>query len=478
MDKEEKQKSIYDSEQFVEWGGFLNEFLWICAGADRKILRQCPTDYAKYAGIGGTILFTALMAVLSGGYAMYFVFNNTTVAVLFGIFWGLLIFNLDRFIVNTMYSDGEVTISRREFVSGLPRIIMAIFLGIVISTPLELKIYESSINIKLNDMKEAKLHDLLANDEATLEELNVRKDQILNRDIVDAAIGAAGNAYTNANNELSDLQSQYNQKQSEINNLLTRRRYLSQQEDSVQYKNLTAQINKKISERNALKPRITELQVEKAAEDLTYRAAIEENRQSKNKDLEIVNQEINDIKLKIDNAEKEYATQLADEFDGFQGRMEAFHNLQYDKRSNGEETPWLLSWLMDKDEKTNSTWWAALFISLLFIIIETAPTFFKMMIASGPYDDLLRSEMHRVRVLSDKRISDINDDINTEIQISTQKNKKRLEAEVTANEKLMERIADAQSELLQTAIDKWREEELVKINDDPSAYIKTNCKDS
>ena len=60
-------------------------------------------------------------------------------------------------------------------------------------------------------------------------------------------------------------------------------------------------------------------------------------------------------------------------------------------------------------------------IMLLFIIIETAPTFFKMMIASGPYDDYLRAEMYKARVLSDKRISDLNDEVNTEVQISTQR---------------------------------------------------------
>ena len=117
---------------------------------------------------------------------------------------------------------------------------------------------------------------------------------------------------------------------------------------------------------------------------------------------------------------------------------------------------------------------ARLFISLLFIAIEVIPTLFKMMVAYGPYDDYLRAEMHRIRVLSDKRISDLNDDVNTEVQISTMKNKERLEAEVLANKEVMERIAKAQAELLQTAIDKWREEELAKIKENPSAYIKTN----
>ena len=126
-----------------------------------------------------------------------------------------------------------------------------------------------------------------------------------------------------------------------------------------------------------------------------------------------------------------------------------------------------------------STRIAALFIALLFIIIETAPTFFKMMIASGPYDDVLRAEMHNVRVLSDKRISDLNDEVNTMIQISSSKNKERLQAEVTANRELMDRIAKAQAEILETAIEKWREEEMEKVNQDPSRYIVSNSnKDS
>ena len=182
------------NKQSIKRSSILNEFLWWCAGVNRDILRQCPTDYAKYAGMGGTILFTALMAMLSGGYAMFYVFNNPKVAIAFGVFWGMLIFNLDRFIVNTMYSDGKVTISWQELYSGLPRIIMAIFLGIVISTPLELKIYEKSINTEIKSLKQNKLKELLADDEAKLENLYARREQIGSRDVVDAAVGAAGAA--------------------------------------------------------------------------------------------------------------------------------------------------------------------------------------------------------------------------------------------------------------------------------------------
>ena len=131
MEEKKNRKSNIDNNELIKWGGSINEFLWICAGANRKILRQCPTDYAKYAGTGGTILFTAIMAAISGGYAISFVFQEAPLYVPlgFGLVWGLMIFNLDRFMVNTMYSDGKVTISKQEFFSGLPRITIAIFLG-------------------------------------------------------------------------------------------------------------------------------------------------------------------------------------------------------------------------------------------------------------------------------------------------------------------------------------------------------------
>ena len=91
------------------------------------------------------ILFTAMMAFISGSYAMFFVFSNVILSLIFGIFWALLIFNLDRFIVNSMHTDDKDTLSLKKIHTAMPRIIMAIFLGIVISTPLEMKIFNDRI---------------------------------------------------------------------------------------------------------------------------------------------------------------------------------------------------------------------------------------------------------------------------------------------------------------------------------------------
>src|SRR5688572_16988105 len=126
-----------------------NLFLW-SSGASLEILKHVPSEKSKYFGIGGTVLFTAMMATLAGGYAFYTAFQDAGLAIGFGIFWGCLIFNLDRYIVSSFgVGDGRKTISSQEVKEASPRIIMAIILGIVISTPLEMKLFEKEIMAKL-----------------------------------------------------------------------------------------------------------------------------------------------------------------------------------------------------------------------------------------------------------------------------------------------------------------------------------------
>ena len=197
-----------------------NEFFWICSGANRNILRQCPSEYSKYFGIGGTIFFTAAMACLSGGYAFYTVFKNQTIAIIFGIFWGLLIFNLDRFIVNTMYTDGKVTISFREFMAGLPRLVIAFFLGIVISMPLELKIFEDEINVTIQEMASKRKDEYIAKDQLRIDSLKLRKDQISERPLSYQDERITSNESTNILiNNRKEKNADYNHKEQEAQQL-------------------------------------------------------------------------------------------------------------------------------------------------------------------------------------------------------------------------------------------------------------------
>lgn len=129
----------------------LQRFFILCSGADSELLATCSKgEQNKYTGIGATVFFTAVMAFIASSYALYTVFDNVYAAVFFGAIWGLLIFNLDRFIVSTIKKRDSF---KNELLQAAPRIILAIIIAIVISKPLEMKIFEKEINQVLLEQK-------------------------------------------------------------------------------------------------------------------------------------------------------------------------------------------------------------------------------------------------------------------------------------------------------------------------------------
>lgn len=129
----------------------LQRFFIFCSGADTDILDSCSAgENTKYAGIGATVFFTAVMATIAGSYALFTVFDNLFTAIFFGLIWGLLIFNLDRFIVSTIKKSDSFF---DELLQASPRIALAVIIAIVISKPLEMKIFEKEINQVLLEEK-------------------------------------------------------------------------------------------------------------------------------------------------------------------------------------------------------------------------------------------------------------------------------------------------------------------------------------
>jgi hypothetical protein len=125
----------------------LKQFFILCSGADRDLLDNCSEgEQTKYVGIGATVFFTAVMAFLASAYALFTVFDSIYPALAFGFVWSLLIFNLDRFIVSTIKKRDRFF---DEFLQATPRIMLAVIIAIVISKPLEIKIFEKEINTVL-----------------------------------------------------------------------------------------------------------------------------------------------------------------------------------------------------------------------------------------------------------------------------------------------------------------------------------------
>lgn len=124
----------------------IKRFFWWCAGVHVDTLKNYPEEHSKYFSIGATIFFTGLFAAVAGGYALYFVFSGNDFALvyslIFGLIWGLAIFNMDRYIVLSIDKSHS---GLKQFLQALPRIILAVIIGIVISRPLELKIFNKEI---------------------------------------------------------------------------------------------------------------------------------------------------------------------------------------------------------------------------------------------------------------------------------------------------------------------------------------------
>ena len=152
--------------------GKITRALWKAAGADSYILeRSTYSDHVKYAALGGIVFATGFMAALAGGYAFYIIFAPKTSAIasatsidpstdlvtallsiVFGCIWGLIIFNIDRFIVaSTGKGDGTEAITIGEIKSAIPRIIMGVIIAITISKPVELRMFKTEIDVRLHE---------------------------------------------------------------------------------------------------------------------------------------------------------------------------------------------------------------------------------------------------------------------------------------------------------------------------------------
>jgi hypothetical protein len=166
-----KQSDYFDDK--LKSVSLVTRFLWWCAGADSYFLLRSPhQDRVKYAGIGGIVLATGFLAMASGGFAFRTAFGPKSMAgneieyttgfllatAVFSLVWGLMIFNLDRFIVSsTGKGDGTDKITLKEFGQAIPRIVIALILGLTISKPLEIEILKTEIDVELNKKQNEKL---------------------------------------------------------------------------------------------------------------------------------------------------------------------------------------------------------------------------------------------------------------------------------------------------------------------------------
>ncbi len=134
----------------------LQNFFLFCSGVNPLVLKRAPADVGKYANIGATVFFTGVFAFMAASYACFTVFKSYPMSILFGLIWGLMIFNLDRYLVSSMKRKANLL---ADSMMALPRLVLAILIALVISKPIELKIFDTEIKSELISMEQERFKE-------------------------------------------------------------------------------------------------------------------------------------------------------------------------------------------------------------------------------------------------------------------------------------------------------------------------------
>lgn len=348
----------------------LKKFFLFCSGADSSILTKCPTDENKFLGIGATVFFTGVLAFFSAGYALFTVFESYAAAIIFGLIWGLMIFNLDRYIVMSMKSYGKWW---RDAVVAAPRLLLAVILALVISKPLELKIFEKEINAEMVQMEQ----EVFKNQEDRVKE----RFQL----------------------QIEQNREQIAQLKKEISTQSTLRDNLVR--EAVQEADGTGG-----SRNKNLGPiyRAKKAEADKAQTELDQLMA---------SNLPLIQQKEQTIR-ELEAAVQQEVVQLdRDKYNGMAARMEALSRLS---------------------QKSEAILLASLFITLLFIAIETAPIFVKLISYRSPYDYLLHEHEHIFEMANLEKVTLLSNEINNKVAYDTATGKHLVQARISLQKQLID----------------------------------------
>jgi len=317
----------------------ITRFFWFCSGANFSLLKRSPTETNKYVGIGATVFFTGVLAALAAGYALFTVFQSIWPAIFFGLLWGMMIFNLDRFIVSSMRKKENAW---SEWKLAIPRLVLAVLLALVISKPLELKMFEREIDRKID----------------------VKRTEFITESKLNLAKGFP---------EIQELESKIDTLKAEISAFETYRDQLQAQYDAERFGEKTASTSGIVGLGTNAKKK--EQQLDAA------QVTLDELRRANQVRIDTLEAQIREF-IGLRQAEFEKQQPGIEGFDGLAARMEALDALT---------------------KESTAMAMANVFIMLLFIAIETAPIFVKLISPRGPYDEYLELHEDKVKLFKSEK---------------------------------------------------------------------------
>lgn len=366
----------------------LKKFFLLCSGVTDAILEKCPSDENKYVGIGATVFFTGVLAFFSSGYALFTVFDSYLMAIAFGLVWGLMIFNLDRYIVMSMKSYGKWW---RDLVVAVPRLMLAVLLAVVISKPLELKIFEKEIAAELVTMEQ--------------EVFKNQEDGVKQR--YEIEIEAQRKQITRLKDEISE-------KAAARDTLAIIAQREADGTGGSGYKNLGPIYRAKKAD------------ADKAQAELDTLIA---------QTLPLIREKEQAI-IALDSAiYADIAGLDRNKYNGMAARIDALSRLS---------------------NKSDAIWYASIFITLLFIAIETAPIFVKLISYRSPYDYLLHEHEHVFEMNNLEKVTLLSNEVKNKVKYDSETGAHLVNARIILQKELIDKKLKEKLEDLKARPYDWK----------------------
>jgi len=455
----------------------IQHFFWLWSGVEISILKDCPTDFNRQAGIGFTIFMTTLLAFFSGSYAGWYFGESYITAIVFGTIWSALIFSIDRSMVTTLKKDPDAP-KQNFWPPFLSRAVLALLIAFVISIPLELLIFQEEIEANMLFFKEKQTGRVI-----DLKAKNIglgQKQQQYVRDSIDAEAAARTAAlpqpvqdvtynnlvetYNRLSRQYNNLQGAYNKAKANASFNLSRIPIIDGQRDMSSNEALRYVRSKVISDKkfNELR-KFDRNSLNKANDD---KALYLTNWHKENQERQaLAEQTKSKRKLAIDTALSIQATtgkkqaNLTEGNKGFITRFMVLEDLasvsnQKDNPSAG--TVFFLLWL----------------IRIMFFIIEVLPTIAKISTPIGAYDIAIKAKERDIEQdLKDRTkeyLAHQHELRFTEYDAVEKQGKDRIKIESNLHKRLIQEIAEVQGAIARQKLAEFRK---LHIKAEASSFI-------
>lgn len=426
----------------------MSRFLIWLSGADIEVLNRCPGERPRHEGIGGAVLTTSVMAALSCAFALRMAMHiPVAVSAVLGALWGLAIMNLDRWLV------GSVSRRDRQYQNilvALPRVGLAVLVGLVISTPLVLALFEHEINAQMDlthQQKQSAFERALASDErfaqlpALTEQVRRLREQADNGG--DQAVDKDA-AVVQLQQQYDELSRQYQQAAQAVVCELDGTCGTHQVGHGPNY-------DAKVARRDQL---LAQVNAKKAELDEARRTALvkqEAAQGSARGQLDTATATLDRLSSEKRAEESGYAASIANDH-GLLARLDALTELS----------------------RRNPTLGTAHILLLLFITsIEVLPVLVKLMANLGP--ETLYEKIHAAAADTTLALA----------ELSYQHDEKMAAHEITirgivegdAIASFVRRVVQVESEVADKLLAQWREGQLSKVESDPGQFIVSQAAD-